>query len=294
MSVDVAEPSRSPSSLPTSSVQLYAELFLISFAILFFELTCIRWFGSMVVYLTFFTNIVLMACFLGMSVGCLASSRATRFIVYTIPLALISVMLSAALIRESHHFSIDVSGQKPPQEVFFGTQPDRFPVNWWRISVPIEVIAGLFYVLIALMFVGLGQEMGRKFNAIPNRVAAYTINILGGLVGIVLFGVASYFRTTPLLWFAVVAGVCLLIVPGRSAFQILCLISMLVAVGTLAHSTGVREGRGTWGKTIWSSYYRIVYQPLYRMISTNGINHQIMLDHPELMSFGSPLPHLLN
>ena len=51
------------------------ELFLISFLILFFELACIRWFGSTVIFLTFFTNIVLMACFLGVSVGCLAASR---------------------------------------------------------------------------------------------------------------------------------------------------------------------------------------------------------------------------
>ena len=53
----------------------FADLFLISFLILFFELACIRWFGSTVIFLTFFTNIVLMACFLGMSVGCLAASR---------------------------------------------------------------------------------------------------------------------------------------------------------------------------------------------------------------------------
>ena len=31
----------------------YLDLFLISFLILFFELACIRWFGGMVVYLTF-------------------------------------------------------------------------------------------------------------------------------------------------------------------------------------------------------------------------------------------------
>ena len=55
-------------------------LFLISFAILFFELACIRWFGSTVVFLTFFTNIVLMACFLGMTVGCLAASRGRDYV----------------------------------------------------------------------------------------------------------------------------------------------------------------------------------------------------------------------
>ena len=53
-------------------------LFLISFAILFFELACIRWFGSTVLFLTFFTNLILMACFLGISVGCLAASEAPR------------------------------------------------------------------------------------------------------------------------------------------------------------------------------------------------------------------------
>ena len=54
------------------------ELFSISFLILFFELACIRWFGSTVIFLTFFTNIVLMACFLGVSVGCLAARGAGR------------------------------------------------------------------------------------------------------------------------------------------------------------------------------------------------------------------------
>jgi hypothetical protein len=66
MSVDVAAPVSSPSSPPrvsaSSTIRPYADLFLISFAILFFELTCIRWFGSMVISLTFFTNIVSTAC----------------------------------------------------------------------------------------------------------------------------------------------------------------------------------------------------------------------------------------
>ncbi len=49
------------------------DLFLISFVILFLELACIRWFGAHVLFLTFFTNCVLLACFLGMSLGCLAA-----------------------------------------------------------------------------------------------------------------------------------------------------------------------------------------------------------------------------
>ncbi|MBL8799582.1 MAG: hypothetical protein JNM56_37210, partial [Planctomycetia bacterium] len=58
-------------------------LFLISVLILFLELACIRWFPAHVLFLTFFTNTVLLACFLGMSLGCLAADHARRYIVAT-------------------------------------------------------------------------------------------------------------------------------------------------------------------------------------------------------------------
>ena len=71
------------------TVRASVELFLISFLILFFELACIRWLGSTVMFLTFFTNIVLMACFLGVSVGCLAASRSWSWMNTLVPLALV-------------------------------------------------------------------------------------------------------------------------------------------------------------------------------------------------------------
>src|SRR6476646_1082960 len=54
------------------------DLFVVSIIVLFLELTCIRWFPSHVMFLTFFTNIVLLACFVGMSVGCLAARAPAR------------------------------------------------------------------------------------------------------------------------------------------------------------------------------------------------------------------------
>ena len=74
---------------------------------------------------------------------------------------------------------IDVGGQGSPQQVFFGTEYRSKDLS--RFIIPIEAVAGLFYVLIALMFMGLGQVMGRAFNAIPNHIAAYTMNIIGKL-----------------------------------------------------------------------------------------------------------------
>ena len=64
------------------------ELFIASFTLLFFELACIRWFGSMVIFLTFFTNLVLLASFLGMSIGCLSAHSKRDFSAHTLTLAL--------------------------------------------------------------------------------------------------------------------------------------------------------------------------------------------------------------
>ena len=59
------------------------DLFLISLLTLFLELTCIRWFPSHVLFLTFFTNTVLLASILGIAVGCLAANRKSNLLLWT-------------------------------------------------------------------------------------------------------------------------------------------------------------------------------------------------------------------
>src|SRR6476469_9686240 len=136
----------------------YLDLLLISFLILFFELACIRFFGSTVVFLTFFTNIVLMACFLGMSVGCMTAKRRSNFIEMVLPLLFMSAMLALVTFMEykkqNSSLVIDVGNQSSPQLIYFGTEyrakdPSKF-------VIPIEIVAGVFFVMIAMIFVGLG------------------------------------------------------------------------------------------------------------------------------------------
>src|SRR5689334_16542709 len=77
MSIEAA-PTSPPGSATSTSARM--DLFLISVLILFFELACIRWFPAHVLYLTFFTNTVLLACFLGMSLGCLAANHPRNYL----------------------------------------------------------------------------------------------------------------------------------------------------------------------------------------------------------------------
>src|SRR5260370_22464399 len=59
------------------------DLFLVSLVILFLELACIRWFPVHILFLTFFTNTVLLACFLWMSLGCLAVNHKRNYLAWT-------------------------------------------------------------------------------------------------------------------------------------------------------------------------------------------------------------------
>src|SRR5215472_5409171 len=55
-----------------------ARTFLVSFTMLFFELFCIRWIPAYVRFLSYFTNFLLLASFLGIGLGML-SARRERF-----------------------------------------------------------------------------------------------------------------------------------------------------------------------------------------------------------------------
>jgi hypothetical protein len=181
------------------------DLFLISILIFFLELACIRWFPAHVLFLTFFTNTVLLACFLGMSVGCLAARHRWNFLAWT-PLLLAVGMGTAHVVVflwRRLGLRLDVGGQQTsPQYVFFGTEYDvADPATF---LAPVEVVAGFFFVIVALTLVGPGQELGRAFMRLPNRVAAYSINILGSILGIVLFAAFSWLELSPFWWFLAV------------------------------------------------------------------------------------------
>src|ERR1700687_3142067 len=99
-------------------------LFLISLVILFLELACIRWFPAHVLYLTFFTNVMLLASFLGMSVGCLAASHRRNYLTWT-PLLLVVALAAAHAVEISSSSFIkfvDVGNQASPPPGFFGTE----------------------------------------------------------------------------------------------------------------------------------------------------------------------------
>ena len=79
-------------------------IFLVSFTLLFFELLCIRWIPAYVRYLSYFTNFILLASFLGMGLGILAARRA-NFRFPPFPLLVLPLVSVVALNR----FELNIS-----------------------------------------------------------------------------------------------------------------------------------------------------------------------------------------
>jgi len=172
--------------------------------------------------------------------------------------------------------------------VFFGTEYGNPDVA--KFVVPIEAIAAIFFVLVALMFVGLGQVMGRAFDAYPNRVLGYTLNIGGSLAGIVAFSALAFLKAPPVVWFLICCGgIAYLLYQERAlnGVKIAALVTLVVLVSMpgdwLRNDGHVRR---------WSPYYMVDQDTATGFINVNGIGHQQMVPFATGASIYS-LIHLL-
>lgn len=271
----------------------HLELFLVSFLILFLELASIRWFGSTVVFLSFFTNIVLLASFLGMSVGLVAAGSPRNLAGAVLPLTFIAVALAIAtfmLYNSGESLAITIGEPSAsPTMVYFGT--DYRPADPSRWVVPLWAIGATFFALISLAFVGLGQVMGRLFRVIPDRVGAYTTDVLGSLAGIAAFALMSAWELPPLAWFLPAVLLVLYFAPGRGPAQFVCAAGTLSLVAVSSFwLPGPLGGSAT---VHWSPYYRVSHFLQQGAIRANNMSHQTMLD---IASAGPAylMPHLIN
>ena len=275
----------------TTDLGARRDLFVISLLTLFLELACIRWFPSHVLFLTFFTNTVLLACMLGIAVGCLAANRRQDFLAWT-PFVLVLGLGSAHLVewqRRASNSVIDVGNQASPQMVFFGVEYQARDIA--SFVIPIELLCGYFFLMIALVMVGPGQQLGRSLARIPNRLEGYTVDILGSLTGVALFAACSFFELSPLWWFTfVMSGFGYFLLRGRLVNRLVFAVASTVVLvlsilPVLVQAKGARE--------MWSPYYRIDYQPDPKLITVNLIGHQQMQSHQSPFP-AYALPHLIN
>src|SRR4029077_4690846 len=110
------------------------QLFVLSFLMLFVELALIRWSGALVIYLSYFSNFVLLGSFLGIGIGFLrARARVNLF-----PWAPVALALLILYVRV---FPVEVVRTGNAGIIFFGYGSFHAsgPPTW--ITLPIVFLA---------------------------------------------------------------------------------------------------------------------------------------------------------
>ncbi|MFN2477545.1 MAG: hypothetical protein ABR526_14555, partial [Chthoniobacterales bacterium] len=229
-------------------------IFLISFALLFFELLCIRWIPAYVRYLSYFTNFILLASFLGIGLGILAARRAT-FRFPSFPLLLLAMTTVVALNR----FELNIA---TTDVLYFGSGTTGFARAESFILLP------LIFTFVAAAFIPLARPLGELFAQIP-PLTAYTFDILGSLAGTTAFFLIGYFALPPIYWFALLAAIVLLLSSRREVVRAAILVCAAAAIVLFLQRN-----------TYWSPYYKITLtpaQPSGYNLDVNSIGHQSMI-----------------
>ena len=263
-------------------------VFLASFLVLFLEVALIRWMPAHVRLLSYFSNFILLASFLGIGVGCLLAPSRMRLFAW-FPL------LQAVVIAIVYFFKLEVAIPSS-DDIFFSSGTAEK-----QVLVETTLLLPILFVIVAALFATVAQRMAREMSAMP-PLGAYTLNILGSLAGVVAFAVMSWQELSPVWWFGVAfaASAPLLIIEDgpsaagrlRGAVQAVLLVASLGMVNVLA------------GNAIWSPYYKIGVQHRANdetVVEVNNIFHQSIapVEHKEYfyqwpyMAFGNTFKNVL-
>jgi Spermine/spermidine synthase domain len=234
------------------------ELVLSSALMLFVELVLIRWTGAMVVYLSYFSNFVLLGSFLGIGIGFLRARKAPRLFPWAAPLVAFFAAFVTALPVE-----IDRSGS---DLVFFGALQEH--------GLPAWVMLPLIFIAVAAIMATLAHGVAIRFAQFE-ALEAYRLEITGSLLGILSFAAVAFLGTSPLAWGGLIAAALLLLESRRSLVQ-LASVALIVAIFAMG---------SFYPRSIWSPYYLIRWHS-YQVqgheaidISVNRIPHQAVMSN---------------
>jgi len=163
--------------------------FLGSFLVLFLEVALIRWMPAYIRLLSYFSNFILLASFLGIGIGCLLAKSRVRLVTFY---PLIQVAVIAAVYFFRLEVTVPASGS-----IYFSSGTTQK-----MVLVESTMLLPLLFVVVAVLFVTLAQRMAREMATLP-PLRAYTLNIAGSLTGVIVFAAMSWLQLPPTAWFAV-------------------------------------------------------------------------------------------
>lgn len=230
----------------------YNKLALVSVVTLFLELLMIRWVSCEVRIFAYFKNFVLVACFLGFGVGCYLCRRGLNLLAFVTPLIVVTFLITWPSYTLRSLVSRLPDGIAVFSDVEIWYAP-RMALSWHSVSAmaAAAAITGALFALIAFIFIPLGQLVGWYLENSNRGIWAYSVNILGSLVGIGFYTLLCFLDQPPGWWF-VAAGVMLVALLWRNPR--VCWTGA-VSLGLCAALAWLGPGEGS--TTYWSPYQKL-------------------------------------
>ncbi len=235
---------------------------------LFAELALIRLHASQFQLFAYFKNVSLLSCFLGLGLGYARSGRG----------ALLTPLVLPALALQLAFLSVLRTWRDAP--FLQNPIPERFSLGMYDAQTLNAVVAvfgfiGLVFAFNALCFVPLGQLAGRLMMRL-GKLESYGWNLLGSLLGILLFNAVSFLWAPPLVWILLVALMLLPFLAANGRAVALAMAAAALALGVLGWSTRLDA------YDVYSPYQRLTValarggQP--PEIQVSNVYYQRMLD----------------
>jgi len=248
----------------------YYRLFLVSFAALALEVSMIRWIAADIHVFAYFKNLVLIACVLGLGVGCCAPVAENLWLPgeekRRVPTKWFAILLAlvVAIVGTAPWTGISTISLLIDSDLFdFSSGVSS------RFKLVFDIVC-LFVVFFLTMgtFDALGRQLGKELAGLK-PLPGYTVNLLGSLAGVLAFLVLSLLNSPPALWLAaVLLPMIPLYLADKKALSIFAGCTIFI-VGTSFMTTS---------RSIWSPYYRIDLEPYttyFKDLSLVSVPYQI-------------------
>ena len=256
------------------------QLLIVSFASLYVEVMLIRWIGTEFRLFAYIQNLTLVACFLGFGLGCLRASEKPRYLFNFEALAFVVMLIE-----------VPWPGWKGFLDKVVGELSASSDLSMWSFAsaagTPIRaflvgagLVSGVLLLVIATMM-PLGSWVARFLESSPRIVPAYSVNLLGSVVGVWFFAGLSFLHLPPIVWFLIAIALLLVTHPQLKKIGALGWIAIAICLGFVA-----LDGRPA-GKTIWSPYQKL------EVIAAGGENYQINVNNTGYMSVANLTPAYL-
>ena len=248
-------------------------LVLVSCSILDLELSLIRFIPAYIRYLGYFTNFILLGSFLGIGLGCLLADKKINISIF-LPVLLLLLVTGVKLFK----FEVQITSS---QTLYFKSNSGDSLIESYIL------LPGIF-LMVTLIFMAISQNLGRLLTHF-SPLTAYSWDLAGSIIGIILFTIGAFLNTPPVVWFGIFTFIYLLSTFAKSR-------QTLIAGILLFISTFLTTRLDTL-PTIWSPYQKIaaysVSNPLHEndkpnthwRLYVNNISHQEMTPYSEVANF---------